>query len=98
LREVNRVADEKLLEIKRVIEGFNSRLIELIEKEGSLGVSINVRGKRRQPMVIRYYQLIKDMKNSYNLHREMVASALRNGVSKTARYSEVIWNDKEDSV
>ena len=36
-------------------------------------------------MVIRYYQLIKDMKNSYNLHREMVASALKNGVSKTAR-------------
>jgi len=41
--------------------------------------------RRREPMVIRYYQLTKDMKNSYNLHREMVASALKNEISKTAR-------------
>ena len=41
IREIKRLTDERLMEVRRIVEGDEAGLIEKIEGKGSLGVNFD---------------------------------------------------------
>ena len=72
IREIKRLTDERLIEVRRVAEGDGIGLIEGIEEKGSLRLSFDrdkkeerAHGNKILSTDIRRIPMGKDMKNSY---------------------------------